>query len=109
RARTGRAQPRSGNQEQTKTLVKEAESSTSSFETAATRGSTERYVLRLYIAGATAASAKSVETLRQVCEKHLRGRYELSVVDIFQQPVLAKDEQIIAVPTLIKRLPTPLR
>jgi circadian clock protein KaiB len=89
--------------------VKEVESSTAAFESAAERAGAERYVLRLYIAGATAASAKSVETLRRVCEKHLHGRYELSVVDIFQQPVLAKDEQIVAVPTLIKRLPAPLR
>jgi circadian clock protein KaiB len=47
--------------------------------------------------------------LRAICDEHLSGRYELAVVDVFQQPVLAKDEQIIAVPTLIKKLPSPLR
>ena len=83
--------------------------STAAFETAAERAGSERYELRLYIAGTTAASSKSVENLRAICEEHLKGRYELTVVDVFQQPVLAKDEQIIAVPTLIKRLPTPIR
>lgn len=84
-------------------------SSTAAFETAAERLEAERYVLRLYIAGTTAASSRSVESLRALCETHLSGRYELSVIDVFQQPVLAKDEQIIAVPTLIKKLPVPLR
>jgi len=50
-----------------------------------------------------------VETLRALCEENLRGRYELLVVDVFQQPQLATDEQIVAVPTLIKKLPAPLR
>lgn len=83
--------------------------STSAFEAAAERTGSERYVLRLYIAGTTLASSKSVENLRAICEAHLKGRYELMVIDVFQQPVLAKDEQIIAVPTLIKKLPAPIR
>jgi circadian clock protein KaiB len=89
--------------------VTKPKSSTAAFETAAGRSETERYVLRLYIAGTTAASSRSVESLRALCETHLSGRYELSVIDVFQQPVLAKDEQIVAVPTLIKKLPVPLR
>ncbi len=84
-------------------------SSTAAFEAAAKRSSSERYELRLYIAGTTPASSRSVENLRAICEEHLKGRYELLVVDVFQQPTLAKDEQIIAVPTLIKKLPAPLR
>ena len=84
-------------------------SSTPEFEAAARRTQAEQYVLRLYIAGTTEASGRSVETLRAICEKHLKGRYELLVVDVFQQPTLAKDEQIIAVPTLIKKLPAPIR
>lgn len=84
-------------------------SSTVAFEAAAQRSHTEQYVLRLYIAGTTEASSRSVETLRAICEEHLKGRYELLVVDVFQQPTLAKDEQIIAVPTLIKKLPAPIR
>ena len=84
-------------------------SSTAAFEDAALRSQSQPYVLRLYIAGTTQASSRSVETLRAICEEHLKGRYELQVVDVFQQPVLAKDEQIIAVPTLIKKLPAPIR
>jgi circadian clock protein KaiB len=89
--------------------VTKPKSSTSAFEAATRRAEAERYVLRLYIAGTTAASSRSVENLRAICDEHLSGRYELAVVDVFQQPVLAKDEQIIAVPTLIKKLPSPLR
>jgi len=83
--------------------------STAAFETAAENAGSERYELRLYIAGTTPASSKSVENLRAICEEHLKGRYELMVIDVFQQPVLAKNEQIIAVPTLIKKIPAPLR
>jgi len=86
-----------------------AKSSTTAFEAASKRSGSERYELRLYIAGTTPTSSRSVENLRAICEEHLRGRYELLVVDVFQQPGLAMDEQIIAVPTLIKRLPAPLR
>jgi circadian clock protein KaiB len=89
--------------------VSKPRSSTPEFEAAANRARREQYVLRLYIAGTTPESSRSVETLRAICDEHLEGRYELMVVDVFQQPVLAKDEQIVAVPTLIKKLPTPLR
>ena len=68
-----------------------------------------KYVLRLYITGMTARSAHAIENVRAICEEHLHGMYELEVVDLYQQPVLAKGEQIIAAPTLIKRLPLPLR
>lgn len=83
--------------------------STADYETAIERAGSERYELRLYIAGTTPASGKAVENLRAICEEHLKGRYELTVIDVFQQPLLAKNEQIIAVPTLIKKLPAPLR
>lgn len=69
----------------------------------------ERYVLRLYVTGITPRSTQAVENVKRICEEHLAGRYELEVIDVYQQPVLAKDEQIIAVPTLIKKLPLPLR
>jgi circadian clock protein KaiB len=69
----------------------------------------ERYVLRLYIAGLTARSTRAVANVRAICQQHLEGRYELEVIDIYQQPTLAKGEQIIAAPTLIKALPPPLR
>ena len=69
----------------------------------------ERYVLRLYITGMTPRSTAAVNNIKTICEKHLRGRYELEIIDVYQQPVLAKGEQIIAAPTLIKKLPLPLR
>jgi circadian clock protein KaiB len=68
-----------------------------------------KYVLRLYISGATVKSARAVKNIKQVCEEHLKGRYDLEVIDIHRQAKLARDEQIVAVPTLIKRLPLPLR
>lgn len=69
----------------------------------------QRYVLRLYVTGSTPRSSKAIQNIRALCEQHLQGRYDLEVIDIYQQPVLAKGEQIIAAPTLIKELPAPLR
>ncbi len=69
----------------------------------------ERYVLRLYVAGSTPKSTTAVEALKSICEEHLHARYKLEVVDVYQQPVLARDQQIIAVPTLVKQLPLPIR
>jgi len=67
------------------------------------------YVLRLYVVGATPASQRAIANLREICESELAGRYELEVLDIYQQPSLAEGEQIIAAPTLIKKLPLPVR
>jgi len=72
-------------------------------------GDDQKYVLRLYVTGSTPRSTKAIANLRALCEKHLSGRYDLEVIDIFQQPVLAQGEQIIAAPTLIKELPAPIR
>jgi circadian clock protein KaiB len=69
----------------------------------------ERYLLRLYVTGMTPRSTEAVGSIKALCEQHLQGRYDLEVVDIYQHPQLAKDEQIIAVPTLVKHLPAPLR
>jgi circadian clock protein KaiB len=71
--------------------------------------SLERYILRLYVTGLTPRSARAVESLQTFCAKHLSGRYDLQVIDVYQQPELARTEQIVAVPTLIKKLPLPLR
>ena len=68
-----------------------------------------RHVLRLYVAGMTPRSADAIRRVTGLCEKHLSGRYELEIVDIYQKPALMKGEQIVAVPTLIRRLPLPLR
>jgi circadian clock protein KaiB len=79
------------------------------FEKAVVREGDRKYVLRLYVTGTTPRSLKSIANIKKICEEHLQGRYDLRVIDIYQQPVLAKGEQIIAVPTLIKELPHPLR
>jgi circadian clock protein KaiB len=68
-----------------------------------------RYVLRLYVAGQTPKSVNAITNIKKICEENLKGNYELTVVDLYQQPQLADGEQIIAVPTLIKKLPPPLR
>jgi circadian clock protein KaiB len=68
-----------------------------------------RFVFRLYVSGTTPRSSRAIRNIRKICEEHLRGRYDLEVVDIYQQPGLAGEEQIIAAPTLIKSLPLPLR
>lgn len=67
------------------------------------------YVLRLYVTGHTPLSTRAIVRIRKICEEHLQGRYELEVVDIAKNPTLAAGEQIIAAPTLIKKLPLPLR
>src|SRR4029077_14607737 len=69
----------------------------------------DRYVLRLYVTGMTARSMRAVKNLQTICDEFLKGRYDLEVIDIYQQPVLTKGEQIIAAPTLIKKLPLPMR
>ena len=68
-----------------------------------------RYVLRLYVAGSTGRSLRAIDNLRRICDEHLGGRYDLEVIDIYRQLPLARGEQIVAVPTLIKKLPEPLR
>ncbi|MCZ7402798.1 MAG: circadian clock KaiB family protein [Candidatus Methanoperedens sp.] len=82
---------------------------TEEFEQSLQKDGNEKYVLRLYITGITPKSTQAIHNIRKICEENLKGRYELEVIDIYQQPVLAKDEQIIAAPTLIKKLPLPLR
>lgn len=68
-----------------------------------------KYVLRLYVAGATAQSARAITNLKSICEEHLKGRYQLEVVDLYQRPQLALDDEIVATPTLVKELPSPTR
>jgi circadian clock protein KaiB len=79
------------------------------FEKGQAKAEDEKYILRLYIAGKKRKSSKAIANLNRVCEEHLAGRYELEIIDILEQPTLARDEQIVAVPTLIKKLPDPLR
>jgi circadian clock protein KaiB len=81
----------------------------SDFEAALERRDQQSYLLRLYVAGGTAHSMRALENLKRICEEHLQGRYKLEVIDVYQRPDMARNEQIIAVPTLIRRLPRPLR
>ncbi len=76
---------------------------------AARARASQRYVLKLYVTGMTPNSRRAIEGVRALCEEHLEGRYQLEVIDIYQLPALARDEQIVATPTLIKVLPAPLR
>jgi circadian clock protein KaiB len=69
----------------------------------------DHYHLRLYVAGQTAKSIVAVANLRRVCEEHLQGRYEIELIDLLLYPRLAAGDQILAIPTLIRRLPTPLK
>lgn len=78
-------------------------------EAAAAGQTSQVYVLRLYVAGINPRSSAAIRSITDICEHDLKGRCTLEVVDIYQQPTLAKGEQIIAAPTLIKKLPVPLR
>jgi circadian clock protein KaiB len=90
--------------------VKETKDSNSvEFEKTLQATGTEKYVLRLYVTGMTPKSVNAIENIRKICEENLKGRYELEIIDIYQQPEYAKKAEIIAAPTLIKKLPLPLR
>jgi circadian clock protein KaiB len=69
----------------------------------------QHYVLRLYVAGLTPRSTRAITNIKKICEDHLAGRYSLEVIDLYKRPSLAEGEQIIAAPTLLKKLPLPLR
>ena len=79
------------------------------FEDAVAVDPQGRYVLTLYVSGMTPRSQRAIDNIQKLCEEHMAGRYDLKIIDIYQQPGLAKEAQIIAVPTLIKQLPLPLR
>jgi circadian clock protein KaiB len=69
----------------------------------------EKWNLRLYTAGQSPKSLAALDNLKRVCEQHLPGRYSIEVVDLLKNPRLAKDDQIVAIPTLVRKLPEPLR
>ena len=83
--------------------------SSAAFEQALKTSQNQFYTLRLYVIGTSPQSVSAINNIKNICEEHLQGRYELEVIDLYQQPQLAKGEQIIASPTLIKKLPLPLR
>ena len=88
---------------------KKSRSTQSRLESAAAARAAERYVLKLYVTGATARSLRAIANVKVICEQYLKGRYQLEVVDVYRRPALLRRDQIVAVPTLIKKLPIPLR
>lgn len=83
--------------------------STEAFERTLVSPNKSIYILRLYVAGQTPKSNQAITNIKKICEENMKRRYVLDVIDLYQQPQLAKGEQIIATPTLIKKLPLPLR
>lgn len=83
--------------------------STEEFEQALLRRKTEHYVLRLYIAGNTARSQTAVENVKKICEENLKGRYDLEIIDIYQDRSKNPVDLVLAAPTLVRKLPLPLR
>ena len=69
----------------------------------------QAYQLRLYVAGQTPKSVLAFKNLKQICEEHLQGRYEIEIIDLLENPQLARGDQILAVPTLVRRLPEPIK
>ena len=89
--------------------TKQVRDSTREFERSRGNPQEEHYALRLYVTGTTPKSVRAIANVKKICDEYLKGRYELEVIDLYQQPQLAQGEQIIAAPTLIKKLPLPLR
>ncbi|HEX9941183.1 MAG TPA: circadian clock KaiB family protein [Thermoanaerobaculia bacterium] len=85
------------------------EETTPRFEESLATHPADRYALRLYVTGATPSSGRAIANVKAICEEHLRDRYDLEVIDIYQQPDLADEDEIVAAPTLVKRQPLPLR
>jgi circadian clock protein KaiB len=81
--------------------------STEQFERAPKENETATRVLRLYVAGNTVKSAQAIARIHEICETHLKGRYKLEVIDIYQQPHLARQAQVVATPMLVRYTPTP--
>ena len=79
------------------------------FERAIAENPQARYVLKLYVSGMTPRSLRAIGNLQKLCAKFLPGRHDLEIIDIYQHPALTRDAQIVAVPTLVKELPPPLR
>ena len=89
--------------------AKKAKNANAAFEQALATPQKQAYVLQLYVTGMTPRSTRAIANAREICETHLQGQYVLSVIDVYQQPLLAKEAQIVALPTLVKKLPMPLR
>jgi circadian clock protein KaiB len=79
------------------------------FEAAEAASQSVKYVLRLYVAGTRSASLRAVANIKRICERHLPGRYRLDVVDLYQQPARAKEDEVVAAPTLVRTEPGPIQ
>lgn len=75
----------------------------------AKRAAPKQYQLRLYVAGQTPKSLTAFQNLKRICEEHLEGRYQIEVIDLLENPTLARDDQILAIPTLVRHLPPPVK
>jgi circadian clock protein KaiB len=78
-------------------------------KTQRTKGKSDTFLLRLYVAGQTSKSMLAFDNLTKICEEHLSGRYKIEVVDLLENPKLARGDQILAIPTLVRKLPEPVR
>jgi circadian clock protein KaiB len=82
---------------------------TAAFEKLLAMDGDKKYLLRLFVSGMTPSSLRAIKNIREICEQHLKDRCELEVIDIYQHPEMGRTEQVVAAPTLIKKLPMPLR
>lgn len=92
-----------------KKITTEPTNSLSDFEKFINDSEKESYLLKLYVSGTTTQSVRAIDNLKKICDENLKGRYTLEVMDLYQNPHLAKEAQVIAAPTLIKNLPLPVR
>ncbi len=90
-------------------MTRRAKGLVGEFETLLADSMAKRYVLRLYVTGTSTRSTRAISNVKKICDEYLGGSYELEVIDLYQQPQLAKMQQIVAAPTLIKELPLPVR
>jgi circadian clock protein KaiB len=89
--------------------IKHEKSKTSRRKKQPTKARSDKWVLRLYIAGQTPKAVTAFNNLKLICEEHLKGKYEIEVIDLLKNPQLARDHQIFAIPTLVRKLPLPVR
>jgi circadian clock protein KaiB len=82
---------------------------TAAKKTARKKPAADEWILRLYVAGQTARAVAALRNLETICQEHLAGRYRIEVIDLLKQPQLARGDQIVAVPTLVRHLPTPMK
>ncbi len=92
-----------------KTNEPQKENAAADLEPGFVKSNEREYLLRLYVTGSTRRSMAAISNIRKICEEYLEGRYSLEVIDLYQKPRSARGEQIIAAPTLVKKLPLPVR